>query len=78
MVERHCGLRRLTYHAFSRERPSGAEAGATRRLPRQTIISDGAICSRRDAVKLEMNEALQRRVSERPLVGCYAELGRLG
>jgi len=24
--------------------------------------------------KLEMNEALQRRASERPLVGCYAEL----
>jgi hypothetical protein len=24
---------------------------------------------------LEKNEALQRRASERPLVGCYAELG---
>jgi len=25
---------------------------------------------------LAKNEALQRRASERPLVGCYAELGR--
>src|SRR5712691_6022707 len=39
------------------------------------MISEGAICSRRDAVNLPTNEALQRRASERPLVGCYAELG---
>jgi hypothetical protein len=25
-------------------------------------------------MRLAMNEALQRRASERPLVGCYAEL----
>jgi hypothetical protein len=38
--------------------------------------SAGAICSRRDAVKLAKNEGLQPRASEQPLVGCYAELGR--
>src|SRR6266508_1680266 len=50
-----------TYHAFSRERPPRAEAEASRRLPRLTMQSEGASCSRRDAVKLAMNEALQRR-----------------
>jgi hypothetical protein len=39
-------------------------------------FDDDAICSRRDAVQVEMQQALQRRGSERPLVGCYAELGR--
>jgi hypothetical protein len=67
----------LTYHAFSRERPPRAEAEAARRLPRLKIVSAGAICSRRDAVKLAMNEALQRRASERPLVGCYAGSNRI-
>src|SRR6266545_1628458 len=69
MVSCSCGLTQ----AFSRERPSGAEAEAARRLPRLMMTSAGAICSRRDAVRLTMNEALQRRASVRPLVGCYAE-----
>jgi hypothetical protein len=38
------------------------------------MISDGAICSRRAAVQVTKNKALQRRASEQPLVGCYAEL----
>jgi hypothetical protein len=64
----------LTYHAFSRERPPRAEAEAARRLPRPTVPPEGAICSRRDAVRPAKNEGLQPRASERPLVGCYAEL----
>ena len=39
--------------------------------------SAGANCSRRDAVQIANNEALQRRASARPLAGCYAELGRV-
>lgn len=75
-MQRNESLGRPTYHAFSRERPSRAEAEAARRLPRLMMASAGAICSRRDAVKLARNEGLQPRASERPLVGCYAELGR--
>jgi hypothetical protein len=66
----------LTYHAFSRERPQRAEAEAARRLPRLTVPPEEVTCSRRDAVRLAMSEALQRRANERPLVGCYAELAR--
>src|SRR5688572_16661361 len=61
-----------TYHAFSRERPPRANSRAARRL---RPFDDYAKCSRRDAVQIGMLEALQRRASERPLVGCYAELG---
>jgi hypothetical protein len=62
-----------TYHAFSRERPPRANGRAARRLPQ---ADESAICSRRDAVQAAMQQALQRRGCERPLVSCYAELAR--
>src|SRR5689334_12343158 len=62
-----------TDRAFSCKRPPRPNGRAGCGC-RQSMNS--AICSRRDAVKLEMPQALQRRANERPLVGCYAELGR--
>ena len=45
---------RLTYHAFSCERPPRASATAARRLP---PIFDYAICSRRDAAQVSLRQA---------------------
>jgi hypothetical protein len=62
----------LTYHAFSCERlhaPAAERHGGCRHL---TTTRSAAAVTR---CKLEMQQALQRRASERPLVGCYAELG---
>src|SRR2546427_4560934 len=56
------------------DRPAQDRISAPFRLPRLTIISERATCSRRAAVQLVINEALQRRATARPLVGCYAEL----
>ena len=62
-----------TYHAFSCERPhlpAAERHGGCRHLT--TTRSAAAVTP----CKQEMRQALQRRASERPLVGCYAELGR--
>ena len=61
----------LTYHAFSCERLQLLAAerhGGCRHLT--TTRSAAAVTP----CKLEMQQALQRRASQRPLVGCYAEL----
>ena len=63
----------LTYHAFSCERlhePAAERHGGCRHLT--TTRSAAAVTP----CKLRVQQALQRRASERPLVGCYAELGR--
>jgi hypothetical protein len=41
-------------------------------------FDEHAICGRRDAVHVAMQQALQHRGYERPLVGGYAESGRGG
>ena len=61
----------LTYHAFSRERPPGANGRAARRLP-ATI--DDAICSRRDAVHVRDAAGASAPGLRTALVGCYAGL----
>ena len=60
------------YHAFSCElahEPAAERHGGSRHLT--TTRSAAAVTP----CKFEMQQALQRRASERPLVGYYAELG---
>ena len=60
---------------ISRSAASGHREPSAERHGHCRRFSNNAICSGRDAAQVSLDQALQRRASERPLVGCYAELG---
>jgi hypothetical protein len=59
---------------ISRSAASGHREPSAERHGHCRRFSNNAICSGRDAAQVSLDQALQRRASERPLVRCYAEL----